>query len=466
MQKRPSIALVTLAVVVCATALPTAAQVQGQQPQGAQTPLVAPAASPAPARAPLEIPRWARVSFFAQASSTTGADGSSSSFSEIVTNVAAQSAQHAGDGFEYGLDARFGAYPSTPDRNARTSVYDAFVAQRLMEGRVLVKAGQMWLNDLGGLGSVGGALVEVRQSADTTRLRWRAGGFGGVEPEIMDVGYVSGIRKFGGYFALDGNGAQRSVIGYVNVRNQNLTERSVLSFTNYIPVQQSVFVYQAAEVDLSGPGGQGSGGLTYFFVNARVAPAKRSDVQLTYHRGRSIDARSITDDLLNGRPVPARTLDGFLFESIGARLTVEVAKGVRVFGGYGQDKNDRDADPMNRLSFGVYSSSVLGTGIDVNITDYRYTRGSASSYDSWYVSAGRSFGSRCYLSGEYTTSLSVLRYARADGFMVENRPKTDRLGASANIYLSRMLSLLVVADYTRDEGYKETRILSGLSTRF
>ena len=98
-----------------------------------------------------------------------------------------------------------------------------------------------------------------------------------------------------------------------------------------------MFIYQAAEVDLSGPGGEGSGGLTYFFVNARVAPAKRADIQFTYHRGRSIDARSITDDLLNGRPVPAKTLDGFLFESIGARLTVEVAKGVRVFAGYGQD---------------------------------------------------------------------------------------------------------------------------------
>jgi hypothetical protein len=282
----------------------------------------------------------------------------------------------------------------------------------------------------------------------------------------MDVGYVSGVKKFGGYFALDGNGAQRSVVGYVNVRNQDLTERSVISFTNYIPVKQSVFIYQAAEVDLTGPGGEGSGGLTYFFINGRVAPAKRADVQVTYHRGRSVDARSITDDLLNGRPVPSKTLDGFLFESVGARLTVEVAKGFRVFGGYGQDKNDRDADAMNRLSFGVYSSNLFGTGVDVNVTDYRYTRGSASSYDSWYVSAGRSFGSRLYLSGEYTTSLSVLRYARGDGFLVESRPHTDRFGASANIYLSRTLSLLVVADYTRDEGYKETRLLSGLSVRF
>ena len=460
----PRLMMLSVALVAFA-AQPAAARPQAQGTQASATsPAAQAAVSAAPASA--SIPRWARVSFYANVASTTGADGSSSSFSELVTNVAAQSVQHAGNGFEYGLDARFGAYPSTDDRDPRTSVYDAFVEQRLVDGRVLVKAGQMWLNDLGGLGSVGGALVEVRQSADSTRLRWRAGGFGGVEPEIMDVGYVSGVKKFGGYFALEGNGAQRSVIGYINVRNEDLTERSVLSFTNYIPVQQSVFIYQAAEVDLTGPGGEGSGGLTYFFVNARVAPAKRADIQATYHRGRSIDARSITDDLLNGRPVPAKTLDGFLYESIGARLTVEVAKGVRVFAGYGQDKNDRDADPMDRLSFGVYTSNLFGTGVDVNVTDYRYQRGSASSYDSWYVSAGRSFGSRLYLSGEYTTSLSVLRYAREDGFLVESRPQTDRFGASANIYLSRTLSLLVVADYTRDEGYKETRLLSGLSVRF
>jgi hypothetical protein len=459
----PRLMMLSLALAASAgaAALPAAAQPQVQETQAPR-----PAVSTAPTPTPAAIPRWARVSFYANVASTTGADGSSSSFSELVTNVAAQSAQHSGNGFEYGLDARFGAYPSTDDRDPRTSVYDAFVAQRLMDGRLLVKAGQMWLNDLGGLGSVGGALVEVRQSADTTRLRWRAGGFGGVEPEIMDVGYVSGVKKFGGYFALEGNGAQRSVVGYINVRNEDLTERSVLSFTNYIPVQQSVFIYQAAEVDLTGPGGEGSGGLTYFFVNARVAPTKRADIQATYHRGRSIDARSITDDLLNGRPVPAKTLDGFLYESIGARLTVEVARGFRVFAGYGQDKNDRDADPMDRVSFGVYTSNLFGTGVDINVTDYRYQRGSASSYDSWYVSAGRSFGSRLYLSGEYTTSLSVLRYAREDGFVVESRPQTDRFGASANIYLSRTLSLLVVADYTRDEGYKETRLLSGLSVRF
>jgi hypothetical protein len=452
----------SLALAAGMSAVPASASGQAQA-QAGQPPVTAPTAS---AALPSSIPRWARVSFFAQAASTTAEDGFSSSFTEIVTNVSAQSVQHAGDGFEYGLDARFGAYPSTDERQSRTSVYDAYVGQRMLEGRLLVKAGQMWLNDLGGLGSVAGGLVEYRQSADAARLRWRAGGFGGVEPEIMELGYVSGVSKFGGYVALEGNGAQRSVVGYVNVRNQDLTERSVLSFTNYVPVKQSVFVYQAAEVDLTGPGGEGSGGLTYFFLNARVAPTRRADVQLTYHHGRSIDARSITEDVLNGRPVPAKALDGFLFESFNARATVEVASGIRIFGGYGQDQNDRDADPTDRLSFGLYASDLLGTGVDVNVTDYRYQRGSASSYDSWYVSAGRSFGSRVYVSGEYTTSLSVLRYARADGFVVENRPQTDRFGVSANIYLSRSLSLLVVADYTRDEGYRETRVLSGLSVRF
>jgi len=106
-------------------------------------------------------------------------------------------------------------------------------------------------------------------------------------------------------------------------------------------------------------------------------------------------------------------------------VTVEVAKGIRVFGGYGQDKNDRDADPMDRLSFGVYASDLLGTGVDVNVTDYRYQRGSASSYDSWYVSAGRSFGSRLYLSGEYndvTLCLALRPRRRVSSSRAARRP--------------------------------------------
>lgn len=462
MRLHPRLLSVALAAAVLGPADRAAA---APQAPASPPPVVPVAPAAAPAIAP-SIPRWARISVFAQGASTTGADGSSSSFSELVTNVAAQSAQGSSARFEYGIDARFGAYPSSEDRDSRVSIYDAYVARRLSAGRVLAKAGQMWLNDLGGLGSVGGALVEVRQQPGSSRLRWRAGAFGGAEPKTLDSGYVPDVKKFGAYVALDGDGAQRHVIGYVNVRNEKLTERSVLSVTNYLPLRRAVFIYQAAEVDLARPGGQGTRGLTYFFTNARLSPTRRADLQVTYHRGRSIDARTITDDLRQGRPVPARTLEGFLFESAGARVTVEVAKGVRAFAGYGRDKNDRDADAMDRMSFGVYTSNLLGTGIDVNVTDHRYRRGSASAYNSWYVSAGRSFGSRLYLSGEYSTSLSVLRCAREDGFLVQTRPQTDRFGASANVYLTRKLSLILNADYTRDDGFDEFRMLSGLTVRF
>ncbi len=191
MTSRPVLFSVALVAAVATGAVRAGAEPQAQAPAQSTPSVTAPAE---PAGAP-SIPRWARVSFFAQGASTTGPDGSSSSSSELVTNIAAQSVQHGGSGFEYGIDARFGAYPSAGARDSRASIYDAYVARRMSDGRVLVKAGQMWLNDLGGLGSVGGALVEFRQRAGSTRLRWRAGAFGGGEPEILDVGVRPGHQE-------------------------------------------------------------------------------------------------------------------------------------------------------------------------------------------------------------------------------------------------------------------------------
>ena len=453
-----------VACVVCALvgAAPRAAAAQAA---AAQTVPVVKVAAPTVA-APSVVPRWARVSFFVQGA-TSAADGeASTTFSELVTTLAAESARRQDGGFQYGLNLRFGAYPSSEDRAQRVSIYDAFVAQGLREGSLLVKGGQMWLNDFGGLGAVAGGLVEVRQRGRTSGLRWRAGGFGGVEPKILEAGYVPGITKFGGYFALDGEGARKHVVGYVAVRNQNLTERSVLTFTNYVPAGRAFFLYQAAEVDLAGPGGQGQGGLGYFFVNAHGAPAKAVDVQFTYHRGHSIDARSITDDILAGRPVPAKALDGFLFQSVGARVTVQAMKNLRFYGGYSQDTNDRDSDPTGRINLGLSASNLLGTGLDLTVSDYRYSSGTSSSYDSWYVSVGRSVGSRVYVSGEYNSSLSVLRVTQLNGVTIENRPQTKRFGGSAVINLNRMLGLLINADYTIDGTYRETRVLAGLTYRF
>jgi len=428
--------------------------------------LLAVTAGPASAQAQ-DLPRWARVSFFAQGSSTTPADGgAASTFSELSVAVTAESAKHASGGFEYGLNVRFGAYPSSQGRPARVSVYDAYVAAGLAGGRVFLKGGQMWLTDLGALGSVTGALVEYRQTGKTKGLKLRAGVFGGLESKPLEFGYVSGIIKAGGYLALDGNGAEKHVVGYVMVRNQNLTERSVLTVTNFLPLGRSVFLYQAAEINLSGAGGQASSSLGYFFLNMHASPSQAVDLQATYHKGQSIDFRSISDDIIAGRPVPAKSLDGFLFESIGGRVSVEILKNLRVFAGYSRDKNDRTADPVGRFSFGLSSTNLFKSGIDVHVSDYRYSGGTGPAYNSWYVSVGRNLSSKVYLSAEYTTSLSILRYVQSSGVVIENRPQTKRFGGSAIIHVSRTSSLLVVFDHTKDDSYTDNRVLAGLTIRF
>ena len=224
------------------------------------------------------------------------------------------------------------------------------------------------------------------------------------------------------------------------IRDANLTERSVLTTTNYVPVGQRVFVYQSAEIDLQGPAGQSGGGLTYFFVNARASATKQVELQGTYHRGRSIDTRTITIDQLNGRPVPLKSLEGLLFESASGRVTVQVIHGVRVFAGYGRDKNNRDSDTTGRFTAGGYASSLLRSGVDLTVSLSRIDRGAPGSYNSWFFSLGRSLGRRVYLSGEYSSSLSVIRFTRSDGVIVETRPETRRYGVNGNINLTRVFS--------------------------
>ena len=200
------------------------------------------------------------------------------------------------------------------------SIYDAYAGVRLFDGAIGIRGGQMWLNDLGGLGAVGGAMVELRQRTRPGG-RWRATLFGGFEPRIMDVGYEDQVMKFGGLVAYDGPGMRRHVVGFVHIRDNGMTERSVFCFTNYLPLDKRLFVYQAAECDVAGPGIPSTGSLTYFFANGRYV-VNKVELQGTYHHGRSIDSRSIVRDQLDGRAVDPKALDGLQFESLTGRVTV------------------------------------------------------------------------------------------------------------------------------------------------
>ena len=426
--------------------------------------------------APLALPGqttsgWGRVSLFGYGSRFDPGDSSGNSTTgNVIASVTMRSATRDDGGFEYAVDMRGSTTSVTgADRIDRFYLYDAYVGGRTHGGLVGLKLGQMWLNDLGGLGSLGGGLVEIHPAIAGSFGRPRIGLFGGLEPDNFEAGYVSGVRKYGGYVAVDGEGARRHVLGYVTVRNAGLTERSVLTTTNFVPLGQKFFLYQAAEYDLKGPAGLGEGaGLNYFFATARYAPVRLIEFQGTYHHGRSIDTRTITDDQRNGRPVDTRALQGFLFESAGGRITLEPVRGFRVYGGYERNKNNQNDLPSTRLTAGLYYANVAKTGIDLSAAGYHTDspNGSVGTYNSFYASLGRSLGPAVYLTAEYSSALSILQLTPSGGVTVQNLPRSRRYALSGVVRLSPMVSLLVSAERTWQDPSVETRAMAGLTLRF
>jgi hypothetical protein len=411
-------------------------------------------------------PAWGRIALFGSGSSTSLDSGGQNTFGELISNVTFESRSGDDVNYEYRADIRFAGYPGAQGRARRTSIYDAYAGVRLRGGTVDIRGGQMWINDLGGLGAVGGGFVEWRTAPRASSGRWRAALFGGLEPRIQDVGYEDQLFKFGGLVSYDGRGMRRHVVGFVDIRDSGVTERAVLVFTNYLPLDKRVFVYQAAEWDVAGPGVSGAGSLTYFFANGRYVASDRIEIQATYHHGRSIDSRSIVRDQLDGRPVDPKALDGLRFESVFGRVTVTLARGWRVYGGYGQDRNNRDDATAGRVTFGVFGSNVLRSGFDVTVSDSRIDRGTSGSYDSWYASVGRSLGARVYLTADFSSSLSVFHFTSTNGFVIDTRPRTRRSSVSAVVNASHGTSLQVTAERVNDSSVTQTRLLSGLTYRF
>lgn len=412
-------------------------------------------------------PVAARVSVHVDSASRTATDGTRSNDATLSTAVTFESNESDSDrGVDFRLDMRHSRAVSglRPDR---TSFYDAYAGAHMGGGTQLRwRVGHMWLQDLGTVGALAGGLVEVGQKRSIEGTRVRAGAFVGREPQMYDVGYVPDVRKTGGYVALESGALRRHVVGYTRIQQGSLTERSVLSVTNYVPAGGSrFFAYQAAEVDLQGPAqGSAPSGVSYFLTNARYSATRRLEVSGTYNRGRSIDARTLTNDLLNGRALTQQATEGLRYESRGGRLTVELFRGTQVYGSYAQDRTNRDDALSGRTMVGGHAGNLLRSGFDVSASDSRINR-STGAYHSRYVSVGRNLGRALYVSADYSTSLSVVQFLRSDGIVIETRPWTRRFSGSANATVGRAMSLLLTVDYTQDEAQDEIRILSGLSYR-
>ena len=134
--------------------------------------------APAPARA--QPAAWGRFSLFLSGGQSRPADGSASlSSNEAVASLTLRSAELDGGGLEYALDGRGSTWGAGgEDRQNRFSLWDGWVGGRLSGGAVGLRVGQQWITELGGLGSVGGALLEVRGKAKgKKKLRPRFGVF-------------------------------------------------------------------------------------------------------------------------------------------------------------------------------------------------------------------------------------------------------------------------------------------------
>lgn len=406
-----------------------------------------------------------RFSVFAQAARRSLSGFGNDTLSEIIGTFSLRSAARESGGFEYALDTRFAGYPSAEDRSERASVYEAWAGWRSAGGSLGVRAGQLWLYELGALGSVAGAAAEARLLHNQGWGTLKAGIYGGLEPKVLEFGYVDGVSKFGGYLSLENRSGRRHLLGYANVRNHGQTERSVLLFSNYVPVNNTFFLYQAAEYDLQGPGGRGGAKLSYFFTNARFSPVREVELQAVYHRGVSVDSRLIADSLREGRAVSEAQVEGFLFESVGGRLTLRPWRSFQLFAGYARDKTREEDEKRDRWTFGIFSPDLLGSGFDLTVSDTRFKTASGETSDAWYVSLGRDLGRAVYLEAFYRSSVAFLRMSRS-GVVVDRRPYSHLFGLSSVIRLGRRASLLVTVERTDEDALDETRVLSGLSFRF
>jgi hypothetical protein len=162
--------------------------------------------------------------------------------------------------------------------------------------------------------------------------------------------------------------------------------------------------------------------------------------------------------------VSQHSLDGLRYESMGGRATVEVLPRVRVHAGYSRDKNNRDDAPTGRWQLGAFAANAFGSGLDLTVSDNRTARPDGS-YHSTYASVGRELGPRIYATAEYSTALSQVRFVRGDGLVIDSRPETKRAGINGSILLWRSTSLLIAAERTTGNDYKELRVMAGITVR-
>ena len=58
-------------------------------------------------------------------------------------------------------------------------------------------------------------------------------------------------------------------------------------------------------------------------------------------------------------------------------------------------------------------------------------------------------GSKLYLSGEYTSSLSILKFTDEEDVVVETHPSSHRYSISSMFYVTRTFTILLTGEHHR-----------------
>jgi hypothetical protein len=137
---------------------------------------------------------------------------------------------------------------------------------------------------------------------------------------------------------------------------------------------------------------------------------------------------------------------------------------LRVHAGYARDRNNMDSAATGRVTAGASLANLAHMGIDASVSQSWIQR-PTGAYRATYVSVGRRIGAAVYLSADYSSSVSIARFTRSDGFVIETRPRTRHVSTSGLVTLSRNLSLLTMVDWTRGDTATDVRMQSGLTVR-
>ena len=178
----------------------------------------------------------------------------------------------------------------------------------------------------------------------------------------------------------------------------------------------------------------------------------------------ALQCTGLTKTFNAGLPESRPALDGI-------DLTLQAGDFLVVIGGNGAGKSTllnliagSISPDSGRILLGGYAGNIGGSGLELTASDSLFDQ-PTGRYHSQYISLGRQIGRSVYASGDYSTSLSVIRFSRSDGIIVETRPHTSRFSGTASINVGRSIALLTTVERTSDDQSHDLRLLSGITYR-